>query len=471
MAGQDRILEEWIKENTLIERWLENFAKSTRERYKQVAFRYFSWLKENGNNCNPEELINLQKVAIGDARYKQLDKIQEWIRSFPGSMRVGTKKMMYSCIRSFYAYRRAELPRDKAFKIRSETAPVEGILTVESLKKVILSSNLMYQSVFMVMFQGGMGWQQFEHFNEKGWQQIKDHILNEEDHKPILIRLPARKHGGSYNRQPFYTFIGYDAQQLIRRYVKGQRGRIREGEALFLNEKGKPLQRSDARKFFTRHAKACGLISDVTPLCPHCKAKTRRTRQKVNGKHKVLYVCECGYSVSCDDSKLNEFKESFKAVRHGINLHEIRDVYRSTWEISSANPKLAEFCLGHDIDPNSYNKFFRNQAYCTTEFKKAQSYLNILSEDPTKIRKEDFAEILAEKEAEIQQLHQNGINKSKDIRGLNEQLQQLRSEMKQTVLTTNENAKVMKSMLASMYDAGLIKNSKKIRKFVDLEPT
>lgn len=392
MTEQEELVQEWIKQNPIIGKWLENLAKSTRQRYVMVAFRFFRWLEENSFNCNPGELIKLQKAAIGEDRYKQLDNIQDWIRSLNPQMRVATKKMMYSCIRSFYAYRRAELPRDRAFKIRSEKAPVEGILTVEGLKKIILSSNLMYQAVFTSMFQSGMGWQQFQHFNEvDGWKQIKQHIFNE-DQKPILIRLPARKHGGSYNKQPFYTFIGIDAQQLIRRYVKTMRGPINEGEPIFLNEKGNPLQRTDLRKFLTRHAKACGLIPEVSPLCPECNKKTRRKRQKVNGKHKIYYVCECGFSVSCEDPKLKAFTEAFKTVRHGINPHEIRDVFRSTWEISPANSLLAEFCLGHDIDSNNYNKFYRNTEFTTREYMKAQPYLNILSQDPLKIKIVDMEE-------------------------------------------------------------------------------
>jgi len=400
MTEKDQIVEEWIQQNPIITRWLKNLAKTTNERYKNVAFRFFTWLKESGDLRSPGELVKLQKVAVGDDRYSQLDKIQDWMRSLPDAMRVGTKKMMYSCLRSFYMYSRAELPRDKGFKIRSETAPVEGILTVEGLRKIIVSSNLMYQTVFTTMFQSGMGWQQFQHFNEKdGWKQIKEDIFNE-DHKPILIRLPARKHGGSYNRQPFYTFIGDDAKELIRRYLKTLRGQIHDGEAIFLNEKGNPLQRTDARKFFTRHAKACGLIQEVAPLCPECNRKTIRKRRKVNGKHKVFYECECGLVVSCDDPRLKEFMDSFKTVRHGINLHEIRDVYRSTWEISPASPTLAEFCLGHDIDSNHYNKFYRNIEFTTKEYMKAQPYLNILSEDPLSIKKADMEEIIEKKVAE-----------------------------------------------------------------------
>jgi len=429
MAEKQEQVDAWVKENPIIERWLENLAESTKTRYKMVVFRYFSWLKDKGYNCNPEELISLQKQAIGEDRYKQLDKIQDWVRSLPNTIRVSTKQMMYSCVRSFYAYRRAELPRDKAFKIRSTTAPVEGVLNIEGLKKIILSSNLLYQAVFTTMFQSGMGWQQFQHFNEvDGWQQIQKHIFKE-DHKPILIRLPARKHGGRFNHQPFYTFIGHDAQDLIRRYIKTQRGKIGD-EPIFLNEKGKPLQRSDARKFFTRHAKACGLISEVTPLCPECAQKTRRTRQKVNGKHKIFYECECGVSIGCDDPKLQEFRESFRTVRHGMNLHELRDVFRSTWEISHANSSLAEFCLGHEIDRNEYNKFYRNKEFTTAEYKKAEPYLNLLSEEPGKIKRVDM-ETEIEKRVEqkvAERTHlatKEKIEQHKRVQGLEQQIKAL----------------------------------------------
>ena len=385
----------WSEDHPAILRWLDRVGKSTRDRYLSIAYQYFGWLKENGGeyaDFTPEELVDLQAETTGRDRYKQLEVLQSWVIGL--NLRAGTKSLRYSVIRSFYAHNRAEFPKDPRFTVRSDIPPVTGELDVEGLKKVILASNKTYQTIYLIMFQSGMGCSEFEEFNTKSWTEIRNQL---EQDKPIMVSLSGRKHGGSYKVRPFYTFIGRDAREALRRYLSEIRGIIKEGEPMFLNEKGTPVTSNDIRKYFHRKAVRVGIIKPITPECPDCGGETLRKRIRINGKTRPVYVCNnCGSKILPKDPRLEEFRERARRVRYGVNPHEMRDVFRTEWEVSPAKGLVSEFLMGHDIDPNSYNKFFRNVEYTQTEYIKAEHYLNILSEDPRVVSRFEVTELRRE---------------------------------------------------------------------------
>ena len=98
-------------------------------------------------------------------------------------------------------------------------------------------------------------------------------------------------------------------------------------------------------------------------------------------KQMIFYVCvNCGSKTLPKDHKLD------RGVRYGISPHELRDLFRSEWELSSAKSVCAEFFMGHKIDPNMYNKIMKlHPDWAEEQYALAEPYLNILSEDPRKI--------------------------------------------------------------------------------------
>jgi len=63
----------------------------------------------------------------------------------------------------------------------------------------------------------------------------------------------------------------------------------------------------------------------------------------------------------------------------GKNPHEMRDLFRSMWEKSPAKGSVAEFCMGHVIDPLEYNKAFRDDEWVRDQYLNAEPWLNIIS--------------------------------------------------------------------------------------------
>jgi hypothetical protein len=95
-------------------------------------------------------------------------------------------------------------------------------------------------------------------------------------------------------------------------------------------------------------------------------------------------------------------------VRYGFNIHEFRDVARSLWSESGANTNVAEFCMGHTVDPLGYDKIYTlSRDFAVKEFLKAQPYLSLIETERITVEKTKEIESQAAKQADaIKQLEQ-----------------------------------------------------------------
>ncbi len=315
-----------------MEKWLSRMAKTT-ARNSRIGFRvWMNWLRENGGafkDKNPDELIRFQRDASNSDRYEILDVVQRYINSIEGA-RVGTMLKAYSMIRSFFAHNRVELPRDPTFIVRSDVEKVRGILSVEEIRDIVLSSKPLYRAVFLSIFQGGLGLDEFSYWNTHGLQSLREQLRG--DPEFIQIDLPGRKM--RKNKDPYFTLIGSDAIKAIRDYL---RIRPESDVAIFLNQFRDPVSPQATTIYWSRHLVKLGFIVP-TP-------------------------------------------EKLGAARYGKNMHEIRDVFRSQWEKSPAKGSVAEFMMGHVVDPLEYNKAHRDEAWVQEEYLQALPMLQIMSSD------------------------------------------------------------------------------------------
>jgi len=315
-----------------VENWLSRMGETTAGNHRINFDVWVAWMRENGGafrGMTPDELVRYQKEATNSERYDILDVAQRYINSIEGK-RINTKKRYYSMIRSFFAHNRAELPKDPTFIIRSSVEKVRGTLTVEDIRDVVLSSKPLYRAIFISIFQGGMGLEEFKYWNTHGMASLMNQLRG--DPEVVRVDLPGRKK--RKNADPYHTFIGGDAIKAIRDYL---RIRPEGGEGIFLNQFKGPVSPKAASVYWTRHLVKLGFIIP-TP-------------------------------------------EKGGSARYGKNMHELRDVFRSQWEKSPAKASVAEYLMGHIVDPLEYNKAHRDEAWTRDEYLNALPMLQIMSND------------------------------------------------------------------------------------------
>lgn len=313
-----------------VENWLGRLKQSPThiKNARSQLNAFLKWLKENGGlfkDYTPDQLIEYQNKADNGSRYKLLDLLQRHILSL--NARRSTKMTRYTKVRSFFMHNRADLPADKSFKIRGNLPKINGDLSLEETKKIILSSSPMYQAIFLSMLQGGMGSHEVLYWSNNGLKKLEEDLRD--DRQIIKVELPGRKEGE--NERPFYTFIGGDAEAAVEKYLVERPKDV--GDAIFITRTGKPIDYFSLQSYWRSRLLRLGIGPRSSKQC----------------------------------------------VRTGKGSHELRDLFRTQWAKSPAKPEIAEFQMGHIIDSLEYNKAWRDEKFYLDEYIKALPYLQIMS--------------------------------------------------------------------------------------------
>lgn len=359
-----------ISESSSVQTWTERLRPNTARSSLYTFTRWMKWVKAHGGTLadyDPNALVAYQANSDNGSRFDVLDLVQRYVLSLNG--RGGYKRNVYSTIRSFFLHNRVELPRDRSFRIRSDTPKVRGRLTVQQIRDLVLSCDPCHTAAFLSMFQGGMGAAEFLWWNCHGWTALREALRN--DPQVVKIDLPGRKH--QRNDGNYYSFLGPDAIAAIKTWLPH---RPADATAIFTNTLGKPLSKGGLHHYWLRHLRRLGIAAP-----------------RVDGDH---------------------------GHRTGVNLHELRDVWRSQWALSPAKPEVAEFMMGHTIDVYDYNKSWKNVEFYRGEYLKALEYLQVISSGVP-----------------------FGLQPTTEVERLREELQSVKQELQTVRTTRRESDQVM----------------------------
>lgn len=385
----------WCQGHDCVWRWVMRYdGLDEQMKYVRLFFRYFQALTSEVpalRGLSPEQVLDFQDHAVGRIeRYLIEDFTNEYVDRM--NVAFSTKTSYRGGFRSWFEVNHVPLLRDKSFSFHSEKPMVDRFLSMDDLKRVLLSSSLMYRAVFLCMFQAGMGSNELEYVNKTQ----SEHILRNLDQRVVELRLPGRKH--RKNRYPYYTFIGSDALNAIKEY---RRLTHRTSYVpLFVNQYGQPLKRPAIERYLLGRLAKLGVIEVWNPACPSCGEKV--FRQRVH--HVTRYFCRnCSkdYLFKDFDCSLNETH----SVRYRACPHEFRDCFKTEWRRSGAEVLNAEFHMGHDIDRLRYDKLMeKDHTQALNEYRKALPFLNVLSEEPRKIDRLTVLQEMADRDREIASL-------------------------------------------------------------------
>ena len=319
-----------------IAKWLGRLSAGSLRSYRPTFNRFLTYVRESGGpfgEMTPDDLIKYQRDSDNGNNYEILDLIQGWIGTMEA--RQSSKATAYAIIKSFFNHNRVALPEDPSFIIRGDRERVVGRLTIENIRDMALSASRCYRAIFISIFQGGMDTASMIYWSENGLESLKKQLRD--DPEIIKINLPGRKK--RRNKEPFYTLIGQDAIEALKAWMEVRPSghqQIFLTQAFEDKENGirKPVSYKSVRMYWLKHLEKIGLINR-------------------NG--------------------------GSRSTRYGLNLHEIRDVFRSQWEKSPSKGSVAEFMMGHVVDPLEYNKAYRDDKWTRQEYKKALPLLQIMS--------------------------------------------------------------------------------------------
>ncbi len=329
-----------LREYPTVRKWLGSIRGSTGKGYLWHLEAFMDWAKVNSpkfGSMSPDELVEYALDATPRQINELLDLKKEYLLSMEG--RLNHKLNANKSITSFFMHNRVELPADKTLNLSGNTPKIEGSLTPEDVKRVVLSSNVVYQAVFLVMLGSGMGQAELVTWSNEGFKELKTQL----DAKAELVRVSLHGRKGDRNNYNYTTFIGGDALDALKRYMAE---RDPQPGAIFLNTHHEPLTQVAVYQTWTHKLRRLGLLPD--------------------GK---------GWT--------------------GRNPHGLRDVYRTLWRRSGVEVAYAEYFMGHReaFDRFGYDKTGADVDELRKQYLKALPYLNIITgARPFKLYTEDDVE-------------------------------------------------------------------------------
>ena len=350
-------IEAWINENPEVEEWLGSVTLPTAKNYALRFKAFHDWLTAAGGfkGYTPSQILDFQDRATGRARVKIANRLGVFCKELGGELRPATVRGYYMAVRSFFAYHGCALSKRGFSLPDNHKEPTPQLLNRDGLIKIIAAAKLRDKAIYTIAFQGAMGWREFDQFN-RAWDQIAPQFEGGAEH--IIVKLTARKRRRGLTNG-FFTIVGRDGVALLREYLK-VRGSPASGEPIFIRTHG-------------------GKGDD-----PAIAARTYR-------KNLETLARRVGLIKQGDD-------------RHGYGPHQVRDVFRTQWQLTAADGDVAEFMMGHQVDPNKYLKFSKVPSYCVEEYKKAEGRLSLVSiPDPGLVSADEVA-ALKGRVAELEKL-------------------------------------------------------------------
>ncbi len=370
--------------------WLSRLRPSSAKTYIFQFNRFYKWMQTNKvelAKLNPDELVVLQSEATNSERFRILDILQRYIGENHATL--SYKRKMYKSIRSFFLHNRAELPQDRSFNIRGDKPKTLGTLKIDEVKLIILASKPVYQAAFMCMIQGGMGGAEICYWGENGWTKLMEDLKGDPD--LIEIDLPGRK--TKKFEKPYYTLIGRDAIEALRKWLSQ---RPKDSPYIFTNQYDEAITPHALQIYWVRVGRRIGVIDPI-------KRGAGRGHQT------------------------------------GKNLHELRDVFRSQWEKSPAKASVAEFLMGHIVDPLEYNKAHYDRKWVRKEYLNALPMLQIMSsgrpfgqveEDEIINLQEKVKDLEARLERSTRELYLERVEAQRDLAEHQEDISRVKTELK-----------------------------------------
>lgn len=295
------------------------------------------------------EFIKIVKTFLMDPEYENLSA--KYV------------KIMYNAIKSYFEKNDSILnfkfDPSARHKVRTDEDE-QASLSIDELIQLLTIGNptLVQKSAFMCKFHRGLDTSTLiDRFNFEAWSQLVKYFGGADYSKWDLTLCPAPIFLTRIKTGVAHTgFLERDAVDSIRKYLDFRKKKtgtdMKEGEAIFLTEKRKPINKEWIASTMSKLRKNAGLDKTLS---------------------------------------------GYKITRYKINSHEFRDLLKSTLIDCGVRPDIADHAIGH-APKDSYEK--QATLYPRTlrdEYAKASKRLNIFSNITSMAKGSDRADEIEER--------------------------------------------------------------------------
>ncbi|MBA7713621.1 hypothetical protein ES703_122627 [subsurface metagenome] len=343
-----------------------------------------------------------QKGALN--RYAIVDGTARYILKHRENWMVSYQIMILSSVKCYFEAEHAKLPISSNIKrcVAQTVPPVDQRLILEDIKQVVNGSNEMYRAIFLCTLAGGMGSKEILKWSTQGIETLEEALENSvriDGEELVKIKFTERK--GS--TRPYWTLIGGDALQALK---------------VYLNFRERKREVYEKRTGKTYPSTVFVTIMN-TPMQDINEIQNKMIRMYFNRQLHRLGIIEKG--------------------ERGKSIHQTRDRFRSQWGKvhgkNSVGGDAGEFLMGHIIDPNRYNEFYKDPQGENIVFKayvKVLPMLNIMSSGKPfglyteeEVDKERESARKSAKEKSIEENRINNLKLQNKVNALSEKLNDL----------------------------------------------
>jgi len=300
----------------------------------------------------PRELLEMQRATSMSndekVRFMVADLVQSYVRELKG--RRSYKLTEFSKLKSWFRFHRRKLPddydREFILKLRSDRPATFCKLTAEVLQDALTAvrNDHRKRSMILTQFQSFSGIKELMLINLHygffvGYEVKKGVPLIE-----LEMKWPRKQ-----NEKPWYTYIGGDAIEELRRYFEEGRGWPKPEEPIWFHDRepGTALTPGGYYQMWSRLLASLGYRPPVTGGKPQGKGSWER---------------------------------------YGVGPHNLRDLAISMSQAAASrdfNPQSADYFAGHTIDELGYRQLHDlNPKYRREQYQIVEPFLNVISSPP-----------------------------------------------------------------------------------------
>jgi integrase len=299
------------------DRWVKSLKPETGKVYGRYARRVFTAM-----NLTPDEALEKVKQEASTNRWDTYSDLLNTVQLTEH----GRYQATYA-VRSFLFFGGLMmLPPTRISE--PELVKERTRLSWDEALAICAAASKPYNLAFKMMLHCGWGSGEFLRFNvAQNWERIKTQLVNGNGQEYVRIEMPR---GRKKNRSPFYSLIPVGLVKEV--LASGIQIPFTASHGYALDENHKRIN------------KVAGISLD---MAHHDSAR--------------LYL---------EKAFATALKRAPITVAGKPTPHELRDTFRTHAHHTQCDEDVANFAMGHEIDPDRYDKICEDEAYVWKNLKK-----------------------------------------------------------------------------------------------------